>query len=747
MSDGGASAEARARRARDLVRYLATAVDHPFATVLAVEHAGDVDAVLLQVEPELPQRRVVDILPCEPIRLEFPLDDIYAPQAFALRENFPLDLVHTSFLSEDGRRWLCLWEESWADARTRLDPETLVQRLRTWLARTASGENHATGQPLEPLLQTTASTLIVPADVETLGKPLAVVGVAGEGLGMVLRLGEAKPGTGGLNVFAVDAPATVQRAFMRMPRTLADLEEVAVGLGCPFLDRLRAWLREDGRDYDECVLVLLRVPMRAALGEPITQVELRAFSTRLDAAGVGIAMGSLIDGGIGAAPVINLLPATAEPAAVVIDPWRVVHRLDRRAARRLSGAAGDGTRHVVAVGAGAVGSNVVDIASRSGLATWTIVDDDVVLPHNTVRQAQGDRAVGTAKAGSLAALVNARLAEPGIARALVADVSNPGIRASELHGAVDGADLVLDLTASPSALHSISTLPGARRVASLFFGPDGNDLVLLAEPAGRGTLVDEIEAQYFWACATRPELAGHLDAGRVDFVRYANACQDLTRPLPPWKVVALSAIGARELELILTDRTDGSAAMWRLGEALDAVRRLEIGVSPVARCRLGEWTLTISGAARSTIEAERAAALPSETGGVLVGTVDLDRRIVHVTGSVTAPRDSEGAPAFFVRGAEGLRAEVDTLRARSAGMLCYLGEWHSHPTGVPTWPSSDDEALFDHLARMLAPVARPYLMAIAGEAGLWCRLGCSGEQAGEVLWTHDSPGEPDGNTD
>jgi hypothetical protein len=108
---------------------------------------------------------------------------------------------------------------------------------------------------------------------------------------------------------------------------------------------------------------------------------------------------------------------------------------------------------------------------------------------------------------------------------------------------------------------------------------------------------------------------------------------------------------------------------------------------------------------------------------------------MHVTGTVPAPRDSCHAPAFFIRGAEGLRERVDALRKKTAGMLSYIGEWHSHPVGAATRPSAEDEKLFFHLEEKLGPVSRPYCMAIAGDAGFWLRLGVSGKTQGEYRWS------------
>jgi hypothetical protein len=716
------------------VSYLSRAAQFPYATLKSIHSDGVTDLVVIDVEPELPQRRVVDIRDHELVQIEFAADDDQAPRAYALRDDFPLQLVHTNYSSADGRCWLCLWEESWVELRGSLDPEALLERLRLWLTRTASGENHSTGQPLEPLLQTTSNTLIVPADNDAVRKPLVVAGMAEEGLGVVLRMEPSTQGGRGFEIFEIDAPVTTQRAFSQMPRTLADLEEIATDFGAPFLERLGTWLRESGRRLSEPILLLLRVPMRATPTGPVKQIELRAFTTFDDTGQVGIAMGVMLANSEGANPVLRLSPGEADPSSVRLVPWRVVRRLDRAAARALAGAMGDGEPSVLAVGAGAVGSNVVAAAARAGFARWTIVDDDVLLPHNVVRQAQDDGDVGTGKASSLARLVNERLDEPHVAQAITANILAPAGHADALRDAVATADLVLDLTASPAALRTLSATAGPSRVASLFFGPDGSDLVLLAEAQDRAVTVDEIEAQYFWACAVEPQLAGHLDAGRTDFVRYANACQDLTRPLAPWKTLTLSAIGARQIELLLKAPTSTQLGIWRLDERAAEVDRIQIPVSTVRRADLGGWRVTLTDALRSQMSAERETALPAETGGILLGTVDLERCTVHVCGTLPAPRDSRHSPMFFVRGAEGLRDEVDALRARTAGMLTYLGEWHSHPRGAPTAPGNDDELLFDHLHRIVGPVARPYCMAIAGDSGLWLRLAISESVLGEVWW-------------
>jgi hypothetical protein len=72
-------------RAQELVAYLTTAADYPFAQEVSVKVANAHDLVDLVVEPELAQDRVVPILNSELIRLSFHHEDRRAPQVFSLR--------------------------------------------------------------------------------------------------------------------------------------------------------------------------------------------------------------------------------------------------------------------------------------------------------------------------------------------------------------------------------------------------------------------------------------------------------------------------------------------------------------------------------------------------------------------------------------------------------------------------------------------------------------------------------------
>jgi hypothetical protein len=96
--------------------------------------------------------------------------------------------------------------------------------------------------------------------------------------------------------------------------------------------------------------------------------------------------------------------------AVVLDVWPTaaghitVRRLSScadteaaRSARSGLHASELGTSHVAVVGAGALGSFVADLLTRSGIRRLTLIDDEIVMPGNIVRHLVGPEAVGMLK--------------------------------------------------------------------------------------------------------------------------------------------------------------------------------------------------------------------------------------------------------------------------------------------------------------------------------------------------------------
>jgi integrative and conjugative element protein (TIGR02256 family) len=107
--------------------------------------------------------------------------------------------------------------------------------------------------------------------------------------------------------------------------------------------------------------------------------------------------------------------------------------------------------------------------------------------------------------------------------------------------------------------------------------------------------------------------------------------------------------------------------------------------------------------------------LPKETGGVLLGSIDLDRRIIYVVDTVLSPPDSEEWPTMYIRGCRGLLDEVKRMGDATLGNLEYVGEWHSHPAGFSTKPSRADMQVFAWIADHMDREGLPGVMMIVGD--------------------------------
>ena len=366
----------------------------------------------------------------------------------------------------------------------------------------------------------------------------------------------------------------------------------------------------------------------------------------------------------------------------------------------------------VAVGVGALGSQVFLNLARAGQGAWTVVDEDQLLPHNLARHVLPGRTIGRPKAELVAAYANS-LFEDDIATSVVANVLTEKQEAlGEIFGA---ADSILDMSASVTvARHLAAGVESQARRVSLFLSPHGWDLALIAEPADRSLRLDQLEMEYYRALATRDDLENHLlqDGERV---RYANACRDVSTELPQDLTALHAAIGARAYRRVVREDADLRIVIWRAHEDV-TVSSVTVDPSGHEEFDVGEWTISVSQRLLKNMREQRSGRQPNETGGVLIGAFDTERRRVYVVHHIPSPPDSEEWPTAYRRGIEGLQEQLFEIDRRTAGQLEYVGEWHSHPDGATTHASDDDIELFEWLSGHRQMDGLPAVMAIVGDA-------------------------------
>ena len=376
---------------------------------------------------------------------------------------------------------------------------------------------------------------------------------------------------------------------------------------------------------------------------------------------------------------------------------------------------------VTVIGAGALGSPVLDNLTRSGYGRLTIVDDDVLHPHNLVRHTLGPSYVGWYKAEALAAELSPIMSEEPPVQSIVANVLDPGDKTGALEAVYQDADLILDMAASiPVSRHLVYNVKSESRRMSLFLNPSGKALTLLAEDTSREIQLDSLEMQLYRGIVRDPSLWSLLDS--PDQSRIGQTCRDLSAEISQYDVAMHGGMGSRSVRQ-LSESNRARIRTWLLNEHDNY--RLVMDIEPAVPIKLTkeEWTVILDSELLDTLARMRECRLPNETGGVLVGSRDRSRKILYVVDALPSPPDSEELKTSYIRGTKGLSEEVERIVRITGSNLDYIGEWHSHPDGNSVEPSASDKKLLNWIRAG---------MEKAGETGLMCIIG-EGKQMGVYL--------------
>ena len=426
-------------RARALADLLA-ACDIPFARLVSLSRTEDADVVILEVDVEVAQDRLHDIRPQEQIAVEFRHDDGRTPDAFALRADFPV-VPHLIQRAAVLPRNLCLFADPWHEVKLRWTPAYFVAVIRRWLADTARGTLHADDQPLEPLILGTGIRLILPADLDEDDGPLRLDVFCVETNGttwpvLVARRPEQAQDLGPESRLQSVATVLVGEPqehgiIAHTPSTLADLNELLVPARLNLVERLTDSLHDWKKESE----LLSRIPILITVlpklrkgGAPVEATDVFAFIIDGTVGTLGEKLGiwEMHEGH--AAPLIG--QHDIRPESVALQCLHPVSALSMRTAARAAGRDPD-LRNFVAIGQGALGSQVVSNLLRTGFGSWTLVDRDLLLPHNLARHALLGRAYGLPKAHCMVAALSSTITDSRL-QPLLCDVLDPGDQAEQL---------------------------------------------------------------------------------------------------------------------------------------------------------------------------------------------------------------------------------------------------------------------------------------------------------------------------
>lgn len=378
----------------------------------------------------------------------------------------------------------------------------------------------------------------------------------------------------------------------------------------------------------------------------------------------------------------------------------------------------------VLLGAGALGSNFADYAFRGGCDSLTVIDKDILLPHNMARHRGETFDIHDQKVDVIERMANSR-AQDITVRKLKEDIVSLDDEA--LKDRFVGADQVLDLTADPLVRRRLSKL-------------DGIDLpVMRTEIFHQGrlgvSLLTHLNSRHSLNMLFYQLLALANDSTRQDvrsWLGYESSrtfmdeelllgfgCRSLTTKMPAYKIDAHASAAYALAKSNLENLETPIIALHSLDDAGVSRGITSLTPHPIIvfddPTQTNGWTVVVSEAALKRMQSLRIEHAPNETGGYLFGAIDEAAEEIYVLAASSEPPGTVASPSGVQLGGWGNTGFEQAFIRRTTGRLPPIGTWHSHPASEPIASQTDWSTVNGFLAED-AMRGLPTIMAITGEA-------------------------------
>jgi len=489
-----------------------------------------------------------------------------------LRKDFP-GLIHMN-ATHPGEPWsLCLYFEPPATVLREWTPQRFLRRIQWWLTQSSREDLHTSDQPLEQVFFMTPYTLVLPWNFDQLA-PDTKYQVRAEGRpgGLTILLharpdSESQPAGNSFTVVTVETPPIVQGQPERLPACLGELVDQMLNRKVDVFTALSNSLRE-GVDTAgiraggplQRLILLLRTPVTRTVGSVQERVQTKAFIFESDRRQLGTALGAYLPNveGVYYANLLGL------PNHGPGETWRderilaaeIIQFNDQSKSRLQSGLTAEGPRAVM-IGAGSLGSAMLNIWNRCGWGNWTVIDNDHIKPHNLVRHTAYAMHVGMPKVDVVTQLWDAVSMGASAVTPINADAAT---LSEEVLLPLRDATLVVDASADLSYPRAASKVEQVGRHVSTFFTPDGNAAVMLAEDSAREVRLTSLEAQYYRAMINAPWGVNHLN-GHLGTYWSGASCRDISMALPYSRVLAHAACLAEQVQSVM-EHSDPMIRVW-----------------------------------------------------------------------------------------------------------------------------------------------------------------------------------------
>jgi len=703
--------------------------------VLALEHTGigkvvSVNAAtnhtweLLEVDIvaiELPQYPVFPVNPIERIKIRIMDDSL--PEVFC-RQDFPV-VPHLN-VYDSGDKTLCLFDVAFHDIKYMFNASMFINRIVYWFSKTARGELHQPDQPLEPFFPSVCDSVIFNLNKDSNKIPFIRFEEITTSSGRLLtEIPIEKAGRGRLYAcLHVNIRKTYSDNIINsLPRNLLELNDAFDEDILEKVDQciLPIWaIKQDTKGYMQlfyqneaglkncALMILITVSLARSPDVEPERFELKAFTIEKDFQTLYHTFGYNKE-----KTKLVKKQDLVNAQGIKVMQHEVMCHLNRNIAQDLNESKdANCDKNFVQIGVGALGSQIANNSIRSGYGKWTYIDPDVVYPHNLARHCLDAVDIGQNKAKSMSAYVERIF--PYNADSCINAFMETNILSSENKSdflkVIKNAKMLIDTSASIAVERYIChELAGNTRCVSFFMNPAGSCAVMLLEDEKRKITLDILEMQYYNLLFNNPKYFEHLKSEQR--VIYSSSCRSTSIKYPQDNVAIFSGLCSKAIK-DAANNAEGLIAIWKIeGLSIDYTI---YPVAPYKHLDCSSWTVKIAFQVETKFYENRKKKLPCETGGVLVGSYDYERKICYIVDFISSPEDSIESPCSYIRGGKDLLRKIREIEDITVGNLGYVGEWHSHPNNF-TGQSEDDKILMKSIVEYNATQSCPGCMVIVGE--------------------------------
>jgi molybdopterin/thiamine biosynthesis adenylyltransferase len=360
-------------------------------------------------------------------------------------------------------------------------------------------------------------------------------------------------------------------------------------------------------------------------------------------------------------------------------------------------------KNVLIIGAGAIGSEIAESLVRSGTVKLTIIDNDSLRPHNLARHTLDARDLGEFKSESVAAKLNSMfsvvLCKP-ITRDFLA------ITTEEAKEIIKDNDLVINASASLAVQSRLSeVMPSGIAAITCFQINRGSGTVMLFSPNVNVAHLDMCEAMLITRMKDVPIINRWFEE-TGEAINIGGGCRSITSKIAGSIVKFGSGWLADKVLRYLND--DEKMPKEAFAEILEynydgngKVNDILIKIESSFKVDSGDWKIITNASVIDKINQLAEAGFPNETGGIMIGRLDRQKKVAIITDAWKAPNDSKFTTTGFSRGLAGLKNKIAMLEDDTNDYLSYVGEWHSHPPACGTGLSSVDSPTAKRMAKEL----------------------------------------------